>query len=92
MIHLTEQCSVCGGGLIGYRLCSDHRTVVMMCDECEAVWSSDQDVKRVTPVFPKAPDFIVPGLGLSVGAPFSRWATEAEIATHADSPPSTPRG
>lgn len=57
MIFLQKQCNICGGGLIAYRLCSDQLSLVLMCDECEAVWVDKSDIGVVQPIFPAAPDF-----------------------------------
>lgn len=35
---VIDHCPVCGDGLLGIRICDDHGFV--LCDECEAIWTS----------------------------------------------------
>ncbi len=78
MFYLTTSCSVCGGGACGVRRCSDETTLVVMCDECDAVWTS-ADLQASRAIFPTGPDFLLPGSTVSVAGPVSRWATASEI-------------
>ena len=80
MFHLSVGCPVCKGGAVGFRKCSDGRTLVLVCDECDAVWLRPEAITAETAVFPSSPDFRIEGLGCSIAtASGSRWATLEEI-------------
>lgn len=66
-------------GQIGFRLCSDGKTIVLMCDECDAVWLDPQNLEGESFLSLQSSDFIVPGTDCSVRFPESRWATRDEI-------------
>lgn len=41
-LHSIDVCSVCGCGLCGIRICgfdTDHPHGLVVCDECEAIWT-----------------------------------------------------
>jgi hypothetical protein len=38
MLIVRVGCPICINGLIGIRRCSDGKSLVLMCDECESVW------------------------------------------------------
>ena len=40
-----DSCSFCGDGLLRFLRCKNCETVVVLCDECELMWS---DVKAVS--------------------------------------------
>jgi hypothetical protein len=69
-------CSVCGTGNIGIRVAASGRTVVGMCDECDAVWL-DQ-VLQDGPHFPQQPELPCPGEGSSLRRPPAHWASQTE--------------
>jgi hypothetical protein len=79
MYCIKELCPLCYWGQIGFRLCSDKKTVVLMCDECDAVWLRPGDVNTSIPLYPQSPDFIVPGLECSILSPHSQWACKSDI-------------
>lgn len=66
-------------GQIGFLICSDHQTIVLMCNECNRIWLSPEELDTEHALFVDPPDFMIPGLDCSVLAPKSRWATRAEI-------------
>jgi hypothetical protein len=60
--------------------CSDGKTLVLVCDECDAVWTHPGAITAETVLFPSSPDFRIEGLGCSIAAGYgSRWATLEEI-------------
>lgn len=66
-------------GQIGFRLCSDGKTIVLMCDECGAVWLSPEFIEADNFLRVLPPNFVIPGIQCSVQFPESRWATRNEI-------------
>ncbi len=74
-----EDCPICLTGGRGFLLGSDHKTIVIMCDECEAMWLDPRnlDVAEIVDVEP--PEFLLPDGSCSVAMPKARWATREEI-------------
>jgi hypothetical protein len=54
-------------------------TIVLACDECDAVYTTPSNVKLEQAVCPQSPDFIIPGLSCSLRFPEARFATKDEI-------------
>ncbi len=79
MFYVSTTCPACSAGAVGFRRCSDEQTIVLLCDECNAVWTSPDEVSLETVVFPQAPSYVVSGLGVSIAKPASRWASADEI-------------
>jgi len=79
MFYIEGACPICGTGTRGFRLCSDNASVVVMCDECEAIWLDAQRVDASDVVYADPPDYVLPGRKCSIAASSSRWATRAEI-------------
>ena len=69
-------------GQIGFLICSDHQTLVLMCDECNRIWISPDALDADHALIAKPPDFLVPGLDCSVQGPQSRWAARLEVASY----------
>ncbi len=78
MVYLEEYCPVCGTGTVGFRLCSDGVALVLMCDECDALWATPDRWSTTPALYSQPPDFTVPGMRCSI-APPSRWATSSEV-------------
>jgi hypothetical protein len=81
MLRVEAFCPICKWGAIGFRQCSDGKTIVLMCDECDAVWLDPQEIDSDHALFPAPPEFLVPTLECSVSVPLSHWATQKEITT-----------
>lgn len=79
MFYVATQCPICCAGAIGFRKCSDGTTMVLMCNECDAVWKSPDRISADSAVFPAAPEFVVEETGCSVAAPGATWAEQQEI-------------
>src|SRR5687767_14313125 len=79
MFYRLESCPFCKGGSIGFRLCVDQTRLVMMCDECEAIWLDPENMEVSALLSPDSPDFVAPGTNCSVKSPLSRWASREEI-------------
>ena len=79
MLYIKKHCPFCKTGDIGFRMCSDGSTIVLMCDECESIWFSPGEIEIDTMVFSSPPEFLVPTLDCSALAGESRWATRDEV-------------
>ena len=79
MFYIEKPCIFCGQwGQVGFRLCSDHQSIVLMCDECGTVWLDPTKVDDEHALYLSSPEFIIPALNCSLAA---RWATQEEIAS-----------
>ncbi len=79
MYCVRKKCSFCGAGCLAYVLCSDKKTLVIVCDECESTWLNAHDIGSTIPVDVAPPDFMVPGLSCSIAFPVARWATRKDL-------------
>lgn len=80
MFHINELCPICHAGAIGFRMCSNGTTVIMMCDECNAVWLRPDSVLSELAIFPKSPAYIVEEYQCSIDSVAgARWASKDEI-------------
>jgi hypothetical protein len=72
-------CPFCEGA-VGFRRCSDGKTLVLVCDERDAVWLRPDDINAKNAIFLKSPDFFIESLGCSIAKKYgARWATLEEI-------------
>ena len=82
MFYATSVCPACSGGVVGFRKCSDGQTLVLVCDECDAVWRNPDRITVDTAFFPSSPDHRIEGLDCSIATKYgSCWATSEEIKT-----------
>lgn len=79
MYYLKKNCPICGDGILGFLRCSDGKKVVIMCDECNSVWLAPDEVQEQNPIYPEAPEFLLPDSKLSVSGGESGWASFEEI-------------
>src|SRR3954468_24330151 len=79
MLHVEGICPFCHGGSVGFGPCSDGKTIVLMCDECEALWLDPEHRTAADILFPHSGSFEVPGLEVSIGGDRAGWATRAEV-------------
>jgi hypothetical protein len=79
MYYTDGSCPICSNGAIGFRKCSDGRTIVLMCDECNAVWLRPDAIKQEAAIYPSAPDYIVSAVGCSIASPNASWAELHDI-------------
>lgn len=73
------ECRICGTGPLGLRTCGRCGQVVVLCDECDAVWA-DADFAG-EPIFADDPHLPCPGCSDSLWEPPSHWASQSEIDT-----------
>ena len=79
MFHVGDPCPVCAAGFVGFVLCSDQKTVVMVCEECDSLWKVPGKITSETALYTDGPDFTVPGLNCSIAHPAARWAERNDI-------------
>jgi hypothetical protein len=79
MFYISTPCPACSAGAVGFRRCSDGRSIVLLCNECDAVWLQPHIVTLDSAIFPTAPDYAVAGLECSVAGPHAHWAGRDEI-------------
>lgn len=80
MYQLPRSCTYCEQGPLGFVMCSDGRTVALVCDDCDATWLDPADVEDEEPLFPGAPDYFVEGREASINfLQGARWATLEEL-------------
>jgi len=70
-------CRICGTGPLGLRTCGGCGRIVVLCDECDAVWT-DADV-AAEPAFSNDPALPCPSCSQSLFDSPSHWATRDEI-------------
>src|SRR5438105_2062990 len=74
------QCPTCHEGPVGYRLCADRQTMVLLCDNCALVWMHPNKVDDAHAADPLNPEFT--RRHPSVELRSSRWATAEEIGSY----------
>ncbi|TWT90661.1 hypothetical protein Mal64_10560 [Pseudobythopirellula maris] len=72
-------CRVCGTGPLGLRLCGGCGALVILCDECDAVWTTADT--SAPPAFSDEPELPCPHCEASLVDAPSRWATREEVAS-----------
>jgi hypothetical protein len=65
---LDDECLCCHSGPVNLRLCSDGRTVVLVCDECGTTWLRPESAGTGDCIFPSSPDYEIEGSGCSIAA------------------------
>jgi len=70
-------CRICETGPLGLRRCGGCGEVVVLCDECDAIWTSVDLAAK--PHLAAAGELPCPGCEASLVDAPSRWATQAEI-------------
>ncbi|MBS2038708.1 hypothetical protein JST97_27250 [bacterium] len=70
-------CPSCQEGSVGYRLCANRETVVLLCDNCALVWMHPNQVDADHARDPLNPEFA--RQHPQVGLRSSRWANQTEV-------------
>jgi hypothetical protein len=77
MLYVDGTCPCCDAGMMGFRICSDGITVVVVCDECDRAWF---DARRLGTADAEAVN--LPRWRIADSEVFlegSRWATRGEV-------------
>jgi hypothetical protein len=80
MLYLEGLCACCEAGVLGIRRCDDGATLVLMCEECDAVWLDPADRSIEVARYADIGTFELPGLPLKLGGGAAGWATRADVA------------
>ncbi|MCA9015513.1 MAG: hypothetical protein KDA77_09315 [Planctomycetaceae bacterium] len=77
LMYYVGTCPFCEQGKLGIRICSQAGDVLILCDECDALWLSPEISAQ--PVFPEQPALPCPCCqGNLTNAP-AHWANFGEI-------------
>lgn len=76
MIAVAE-CPSCKEGQLGYRLCANRETVVLLCENCALVWTHPNRLGAEQARDPLNPDFARQHPQVQLRS--SRWATAEEV-------------
>ena len=79
MLYIAKTCPICRTGNIGFHRCSDGATVILMCDECDSIWTSPDNVAAETMLDVSEPDYKVPGLDCTPWGSKGGWATLQDV-------------
>lgn len=74
-------CRICETGPLGLRQCGSCESIVVLCDECDAVWS-DANL-AASPQLSDEPELPCPHCKDSLVAPSSSWASREAIQSTA---------
>ena len=80
MLYLKGQCVCCQAGMLGIWRCDDGATLVLMCDECQAVWLDPAELSIDVVKYPDNRTFEIPGTDRKLGGGDSGWATRNDVA------------
>ena len=76
MLH-AGTCPSCDQGLLCCRTCCEGSRPLVVCDECDAVWSQITALDK--PEFATTNGSLCPFCGKSIWQPPSRWTTRDEL-------------
>lgn len=79
MISIKSICPFCEQGARRFYKCSDNKTLVLLCDECDSIWLDPTKTDEQEAIFASAPDYKIPGLQCALFGEAADWATESEI-------------
>ncbi len=78
MFYLEQICNFCEGGELGFRKCSDKKTIVIVCDECYSVWLDPNELEKEKANFPKE-NYYLEVSNCNVFGGHTEWAKLEEI-------------
>ena len=76
-MYYVGTCPFCEQGNLGIRICSKESDVVILCDECDAVWLSTNLESK--PLFPEQPLLPCPFCQGNLSEHPAHWANFEEI-------------
>ena len=80
-MHYVGFCRICGTGPLGVRACGACGDLVVLCDECGALWTHPR--LEAPPTLALDEDAPCPSCGASLWDAPAHWATSGEIAATA---------
>jgi len=79
-MHFFRKCPLnCGDGYVGFWRCGDGKRIILMCDECDALWLEPDDKSTKPPIAATPPDYLLAGTTISISGEKSGWASREEI-------------
>ncbi len=79
MYFVKDSCPVCRTGMLGIRRCADGKTLVVMCEECEAVWVSPELISISNALDAAPPTFEVTEIRIAIASGAAGWSNHEEI-------------
>lgn len=79
MLYVRGECPFCDQGMVGFRRCSDGVMIILLCDECEALWLDPARRTVDDLLWPSPPYAQIPGSPHSMFGGRSGWATRDEV-------------
>ncbi len=76
-IYHVGICSICHQGVLGIRICGGCQAAMVICDECEALWTGPSCQGR--PIFPTQGGAPCPICAASLYQGHAHWADAREI-------------
>ena len=76
-MYYVGHCRICGTGPLGLRACGNCENVIILCDECDAIWT-DADLNAI-PIYANQGELPCPECETSLIESPSHWATQTEI-------------
>lgn len=76
-MYYTGICPACEQGTLGLRICSSQQDLVILCDECDALWLSPDT--STPPLFPDQPELPCPACEGNLMDPPAHWASLGEL-------------
>lgn len=76
-MYYTGICPACEQGTLGLRICSSQQDLVILCDECDALWLSPDT--SAPPLFPDQPELPCPACEGNLMDPPAHWASLGEL-------------
>ena len=73
-------CTSCERGRVSFAVAQNGETIVLMCDECDAVWLHPNRVRSEAPTFVEGSEHLLPGTSIKLGSN-TRWARQEEVLT-----------
>ncbi len=80
MIYRVGICPVCKEGALGVRICGQCSAPAIICDECDALWQSPEQITSGEPAnYAEQPELPCPQCSASLAEEPSHWADQKEI-------------
>lgn len=77
-MYYIDECSICESGSLGLWACGMCQNIVILCDECDAMWPNAK-VKEL-PIYAEEDNLPCPACSATLFENQSHWATQEEIS------------
>ena len=79
MISIKKTCPVCDSGPITFRKCSDGKTIILFCEECELLWENPEQISSDKILELEDHNGKISGKEIYAFGPKTDWASKDEI-------------